>query len=522
MQKLPTSSSSQSAQGKRSSRRKGQSSRERMRAERSRAPEVNPAPSGAVGGQYKPLTTHQIEAVYTTAFRMLEELGMGDAPEPLVERSIACGAHVNDKGRLCYPRAMVEDIINKACKTFVFHGRDPQHSIEVGGDKVYFGTGGAAVQTLDPHSGSYRPSTLQDLYDFTRLIDTLDNVSWFTRCCIATDVPDIYELDVNTAYCLMRGTQKPVGMSFTLGSHVDPIVDMFDEIAGGAGHFAKAPFCKAHISPVISPMRFGDDAYEVTLACIRRRVPINAIIAGMSGATAPATLDGMLAASLAETLAALCMVNVHEPGYPMIFSNWPFVIDLRTGAFSGGGAEIAWLNAAAAQLSNHVGLPSGVAACMSDAKAVDAQMGMEKSLSALACGLSGANMVYESSGMMASLLGVSFEAFVLDNEMLSLVNRMLRGVELTDETLAFEAMQKVIEGAGHFIGETQTMQAMQRDYVYPTLADRLEPDAWAESGSTDAYERARQAVAAVLEDHQPNYIDEATDQRIRHSLPILL
>ena len=148
-----------------------------------------------------------------------------------------------------------------------------RHSIEVGGDSVYFGTGGAAVQTLDPDSGAYRPSTLQDLYDFTRLIDTLDNVSWFTRCCIATDVPDIYELDVNTAYCLMRGTQKPVGMSFTLGSHVDPIVDMFDEIAGGAGQFAKAPFCKAHISPVISPMRFGDDAYEVALACIERRMP---------------------------------------------------------------------------------------------------------------------------------------------------------------------------------------------------------------------------------------------------------
>ena len=131
-------------------------------------------------------------------------------------------------------------------------------------------------------------------------------------------------------------------------------------------------------------------------------------------------------------------------------------------------------------------------------------------------------MVYESSGMMASLLGVSFEAFVLDNEMLSLVNRMLRGVELSDDTLAFDAMQKVIEGAGHFIGETQTMQAMQRDYVYPTLADRLEPDAWAESGSTDAYQRARQVVTSTLEKHQPNYIDESVDQRIRQSLPIRL
>ncbi|NIO14385.1 MAG: trimethylamine methyltransferase, partial [Xanthomonadales bacterium] len=110
--------------------------------------------------------------------------------------------------------------------------------------------------------------------------------------------------------------------------------------------------------------------------------------------------------STAETLAALVEVNVLAPGHPMIFSNWPFVIDLRTGAFSGSGGEISLLNAAAAQIANHLGLPSGVAASMADAKAVDAQMGSEKALSALAAGLAGGNMIYESSGMMASLLGV--------------------------------------------------------------------------------------------------------------------
>jgi trimethylamine--corrinoid protein Co-methyltransferase len=242
----------------------------------------------------------------------------------------------------------------------------------------------------------------------------------------------------------------------------------------------------------------------------------------MSGATSPATIDGMLAASFAETLAALIMVNIFEPGYPMIFSNWPFVIDLRTGAFCGGGGEISILNAGAAQLANHIGMPSGVASSMSDAKAVDAQMGMEKALSALACGLSGANMVYESSGMMASLLGVSYEAFLLDNEMLSHVYRMIRGVEVTEETLAFEAMKNVITGEGHFIGETQTMEAMERDYYYPKLGDRLEPTTWAEAGAQDAWQRANNEVREILTRHQPNYIDAASDAKIRSSFNIKL
>ncbi len=503
-------------------RRRGGGSRAAMRARRNKPPAINPAPAGPVGGQYRPLTEAQVAQIYDTSLRMLAELGMGNAPQALIDQALKCGATINQMGRLCYSRDMVEDIIGGACKSFVFHGRDEQFTFEVGGERVYFGTGGAAVQTLDLDTHLYRPSTLVDLDGFTRLVDKLPNISWFTRCCVATDVPDIFELDVNTAYCLLRGTQKPIGTNFTIGEHVDPIVDMFDQVVGGAGKFAEKPFCKAHISPVISPMRYGEDAFDVALACIRRGMPLNSVVAAMSGATSPATIDGMLAASFAETLAGLVMVNVFEPGFPMIFSNWPFVIDLRTGAFCGGGGEISILNAGAAQLANHINLPSGVASSMSDAKAVDAQMGMEKALSALACGLSGANMVYESSGMMASLLGVSFEAFLLDNEMLSHVYRMIRGIEVSEETLAFEAMKNVITGEGHFIGETQTMEAMERDYFYPKLGDRLEPTAWAEAGAMDAWQRANTEAREILAQHRPNYIDPAVDAKIRQQFKILL
>ena len=500
--------------------RKGSSSREAMLAKRSKPPAINPAPPGPVGGQYKPLTDSQINQIYDTSIRMLAELGMGDSPPALTEQALKHGATINDMGRLCFSQSMVEDIIDGACKSFVFHGRDPKHTFEVGGDRVYFGTGGAAVQTLDLDTHIYRPSTLVDLYGFTRLADTLPNLSWFTRCCVATDLPDIFELDVNTAYCLMRGTQKPVGTNFTLGEHVDPIVDMFDWMAGGAGKFAEKPFCKAHISPIISPMRYGEDAFDVALASIKRGMPLNCIIAAMSGATSPATIDGMLAASFAETLAALIMVNIFAPGYPMIFSNWPFVIDLRTGAFCGGGGEISLLNAGSAQLSNFIGVPSGVASSMTDAKAVDAQMGMEKALSSLACGLSGANMVYESSGMMASLLGASFEAFITDDEMLSHVYRMIRGIEVTEETLAFDAMKNVIMGEGHFIGETQTMEAMERDYFYPKFGDRIEPASWAEQGARDIRQKANIQARMVLENHHPEYISPATDKKIRRAFDI--
>lgn len=503
-------------------RRGSMTSREAKHALRSKPPEINPCPPGQIGGQYKPLKDDEITSIYDTSIRILEELGMGESPDVLTEQALKHGAYVNDSGRLCFPRAMIEDVVAAACKQFIFYGRDPKHDFEVGGDRVYFGTGGAAVQTLDLESRLYRPSTLRDLYDFTRLMDTLENVSWFTRCCVATDVTDTFDLDVNTVYAMLRGTKKPLGTSFTIGRHVDPIIDMLDRVVGGDGKFRERPFLKAHISPVISPLRFGEDAVEVALACIRRGVPINNIVAAQSGATSPATIAGMLASTLAETLAALVMVNVFVPGYPMIFSNWPLVIDLRTGAFAGGGGEISLLNAASAQLSNWLGLPSGVASGMADAKAVDAQMGMEKTLSSLATGLAGANMVYESSGMMASLLGASFEAFVIDDEMLSHVYRVLRGVEINEDTLGFEAIREAIAGEGHFLAGAHTLDAMQRDHYYPVLADRNEPGAWAEEGARDIMQRAHDKVIEILDTHHPDYLDAETDRKIRDRFNILL
>ncbi|MEL7465825.1 MAG: trimethylamine methyltransferase family protein [Pseudomonadota bacterium] len=496
--------------------------RSARKAKRAAAPEINPAPPGPAGGAYKPLSESALTAIHETALKLLEEPGIGDAPPSLVEAATARGAYVNKRGRLALPAELVDWAIDQTPKRILFPGRDPGHDFEIGGEKVYFGTGGAAVQTLDLESGLYRPSTLSDLYDFTRLIDRLNNVSWFTRCCVATDVPDNFELDVNTAYALLRGTTKPVGTSFFVGEHVDPVIDMFDEALGGKGRFAERPFCKVHISPVISPLRYGEDAVAVAEAAVRRGMIVNQIIAAQSGATAPAAPAGFLAQSHAETLAGLVMVQCLAPGHPTIFSNWPFVIDLRTGAFAGSGGETAAMNAAAAQLGNWLGLPTGVAASMADAKAPDAQMGAEKALTTLAAGLAGANMVYESSGMMGSLLGASFEAFVLDDEMLSHVYRTIRGIEVTPETLGYDDILATVDGPGHFLGGAPTMAAMERDYFYPAIGDRDPPSKWAEEGAETAWDRAKAKARDMLASPDPGYLDAAADKAIRSRFNILL
>ncbi len=488
---------------------------------RAAKPVLNPCPPGQAGGSYRPLSDSDLQKIYGVALDLLAKLGMGEVPPRLRADLLAAGATEDRRGRVLLPPPLVRQAVAQAARRFVLHGRDAARSIKVGGNRVHFGTGGAAVQTLDLDSGLYRPSTLRDLHDFTRLQDTLTNVSWFTRCCVATDVPDTFDLDVNTVYALLKNTTKPTATSFTLADHVGPIVEMLDIAAGGPGAFARRPFIKAHISPVISPLRFGADAVDVVYACIRHNIPVSCITAAQAGATAPATLAGFLAQSLAETLASLVMVHVIRPGFPMVFSNWPLVIDLRTGAFSGGSGETAVLNAASAQMSNWLGLPSGVACSMTDAKAIDAQYGMEKGITSMAAALAGGNLIYESSGMTASLLGASFEAFVLDDEMHSNTYRALRGIEVTDDNLGFEAICEAVLGDGHFLGGAHTFAAMERDYFYPSLADRDEPRTWAGNGAQDAWCRARKRAREVLRSHNPVYLTDAEDRAIRSRFNIL-
>ncbi|MEM7074026.1 MAG: trimethylamine methyltransferase family protein [Pseudomonadota bacterium] len=499
-------------------RRSGREQRHKVAAA---PPAVNPAPPGQRGGRYQPLSEDDCRKIFSAALRLLSGLGMGEVPDRLADILLKNGAQTGENKRICMPEDMVLTAIATAQNEFTFHGRDPDRSITLGGDRVHFGTGGAAVQVLDLESGLYRASTLRDLHDFTRLQDKLTNISWFTRCCIATDVEDIFALDVNTAYALLSNTTRPVGTAFSDASHVARIVTMLDIAAGGAGAFAQRPWLKAHISPVISPMRFGEDAVDVTFACVEHNIPVSLITAAQAGATAPATLAGFLAQSLAETLASLVMLQVIAPGHPMIFSNWPLVIDLRTGAFAGGGGEIAVLNSASAQISNWLGLPSGVAASMTDAKAIDAQHGAEKAMTSLAAALAGGNLIYESSGMTASLLGASFEAFVLDDEMHAATYRALRGIEVNDDTLDLPGICEAVLGEGHFLGGQQTLQAMNRDYVYPNLADRDMPRVWAENGAPQAWAVARDRARDILATHRPRYLSPEQDAEIRDKFEIL-
>ena len=475
-----------------------------------------------LGGRFKPLDDQEILKVHGAVLDVLEKIGMADPIPILKESALAKGCKINEHGRLCFPRALVEDVIASAGRAIGWCGQDEQYDLDLSGTRVHTYGGGEAVNALDPGADQYRPSTIHDVYDLARLVDRMDNIHAFSRLVVATELSDLEVCDINTAYASVAGTQKHTALTFSYAEHIEPTLEMLYMVAGSEKRFKDRPFCHGGGCPIISPLRYGVHNSEVCVASTRFGSPVWIVTAPQAGATAPAALAGTLVQVIAEALAALLLVDLVHPGYPVIVGPWPFVSDLRTGSFSGGGGEEAVLSAAAAQVINHYGLVSSVGAGMTDSKSPDNQSGYEKGITVALAALAGCNNVSESAGMVGSLMGCSYEAIVADNDMLGNVLRTVRGIEVNEETLSYDIIDEVVHGEGHFLRQPQTLELMRSEYVYPDIADRGTHTEWEEAGSQDMRQRAADRAREILSSHYPEYIDPETDRKIREKFKIAL
>ena len=484
---------------------------------------MKPVHPGETGGQYKPLTDADAAALLDNLFRILEEVGFSEATSHCIEACVGAGALLGNDGRLRMPRAAVERMLGQAKRELVLHGQDPRHDLRISGSRVHFATAGAAVMIADPENNRYRDSAAQDLYDMARIADVCEHIHLFQRICVPRDIPDNYALDINTAYCAVMGTSKHVGSSWTLPRHVERSLEMLHLLAGGEAQWRARPFLSQSNCFVVPPMKFATDALECMRVAVQGGMPVLLLSAGQAGATTPACLAGTVSQAWAECLGGLFYANSMAPGAPAIIGAWPFVSDLRTGAMSGGSPEQGLLSAACAQIGNLLDLPFGTACGMTDAKFPDFQAGAERAATLLSAALSGANLVYESAGMYASLLGACPESLLLDNDLLGAALRVTRGIEVNPETLSFDEVKRVCaSGEGHYLSSERTLQVMQSEYFYPEFSDRDSPKVWEERGKPAVLPGAIERKRAILASHHPRHVGAETDALIRAEFPIFL
>lgn len=472
---------------------------------------------------YQPLSKQDIERIHQTALNVLETIGFAESPPPqLWELMEKAGCSVNKKGRVCFPRALVEEMLAKASRDPIRFARDPDRDVDLSKGYLHSGLSVVAPNVIDFESGNYRPSTIVDNYDFIRLADRLDNIYFPSDCVGDANIPDPVEEDINKAYSFVAGTTKSGILHLNDPASLDSVIALLDTVLGAPGRFCERPFASVSIGPFRSPMTFHLSPCEMLFSCVSKGVPVSIAIVPQAGATSPTALAGTLVQMVAEALASYVLINLIRPGHKADMGLWPFVFDLRTGQCSSGSAEQGLLAAASAQIMASFGLITSVGAGMTDSKIPDNQAGFEKGVTALMAGLAGANRVTGVAGGAASLLSLSFEAMVIDDEELGALRRAVRGIEVTDDTLSYEVIKETMDGPQHFLHHPQTLKLMKTECYYPKLADRDTSEDWEKKGSLDIRQRGRKRAQKILSSHYPTYIEPAVDAKIRERFPIHL
>jgi trimethylamine--corrinoid protein Co-methyltransferase len=494
---------------------------ERRRQRRQRSPQPNIAPGGLSTHTYKPLSEDDIQRIHEASLTVLEQTGI--AVEASEARDIfqQAGATVDEAaGRVYIPRAMVEDALANACHKFVLAGRDAHHDMEMGGERVYMGTGGAAIKVIDLN-GHLRQTLLKDVAQIARLVDALDNIHFYLRPCVAHDVTKEL-LDVNKTYAAVTNTGKHVMTNAYTVKSAQEVIELASMVMGSKAAYEERPIVSFVTCWTVSPLRYAPETVEVLIELVRQNVPVALSSAPQSGATSPAALAGTLVQINAEELSGVVLCNLIRPGARLLMGYVPSVADMRTGNFVGGAPEFAMMNAAATQLAHFYDMPVYNSSAISDSKLPDIQAGYEKGITSAAAALAGTNFIHHSAGFLESMLCIAYEQYVIDDDINGSIMRMVRGIEVTDKSLSVDVIDAVCRGEGHYLGSQQSLELMNSEYYYPHTADRSRREEWEINGSLDMRERARQRAQQILDTHQVERIDPAIDAVIRERFEIVL
>jgi trimethylamine--corrinoid protein Co-methyltransferase len=323
------------------------------------------------------------------------------------------------------------------------------------------------------------------------------------------------QVEISKYYASLAHTTKHVQAGVYTLRGIRDVVAMCERIAGSAEALRARPLVSFITSWMVSPLKFATDVTSLLIEVCCQGMPVVLSAAPMAGSTSPVTLAGTLAQLNAEQLSGLTLTQLVNPGTPVIMGPIPATADMRSGKYLGGSVELGISNAAIAQLAHLYEVPIYNSAGMTDAKLPDIQAGIEKAQSAIQVALAGTNFIHHAAGMLEDMSTIAYEQFVIDNEMLGLVMRAVRGIEVNDDTLALEAIERVGPG-GHYLADEHTRRYMRTEHYYPSeVFDRRGRDEWEADGGTDAWLRGKDVARQILGEHQPEPLDPDVDSWIR-------
>lgn len=450
----------------------------------------------------KILSDHDISRIHDATLEIMETCGIKFENEEALQILGDGGCSVDhEKKRVKIPPHMVEQALKLCPSSFTQRSRSHEYDLRFETSRVFF-TNHSARYYKDIDTGERKVPSLKDIGDVITLIDALENIhAVFVPALSISDKPDEVAVEWVVAETFRKSQKTTIGATF--GGCYKWIIEMADVVGVdviGCG----APTPPMHW-PAVSTQGLIEYARANHIVS-----PCTGIQVGVSG---PATIAGTLVQANAEILAAIVMAQLIRPGVRIATATQATPLDMRTGNLAAGSIEAGIITACITQLSHHYKLPIRSQFPQTDSKLLDQQAGYERALQLMLIAMAGNNYIISAGGIENELL-LSYEQIVIDNEIYGMVARAMKGVEVTDETMAVDVIKEMDQLGVNFLSMAHTKEWARKEMYQPKVSDRLTYQLWTKDGSKDVVERAKEMAKEIIQTHEVPPLPEDVNKEL--------
>lgn len=450
------------------------------------------------------LDNADLEAIHGASLDVLRNVGVHIDSEETLDLLDEHGFEVDKKTKLVkMPEPLVTEAVRSAAKNFRWHGRNEKHSFDIVDGRTKFGPGAQCMYYADPDTEDVRSATLEDGAKVCRMLDALDSSSLGYVPLYPSDVPPGAMSVVTWAAQLIHSSKPAYGGSGD-DDQFEMMLRIVDILYGDRELLRKKALFVGFIDP-ISPLAHDPWMMRFLLRYAEWDLPVFVVSMVLAGGTGPASLAGLLVQQNAEILSAIAIAKCIAKSPKIVYGSVSCPLDMRSGISATGSPEFSLLGVGTVQMAKFYGLPSDVGV-QSDSKSVDAQNSYEKTQAALIASLSGADMADLFLGSSEAFNVFSPIQLVIDDEIVSNVQRIAQGIEVNEETLAVDVIAKV-GPLGNFLKHPRTLSQFKREHSQPKLSDRSTRQQWLATGSKDSNRRAKERMEALLRSHTPDPLE---------------
>jgi len=451
------------------------------------------------------LSESLIDRILDEARGLLDRTGL-EMAHPEVEALLLEAGARRESGRIHMGADLVDKSLEAAPASFSLYGRDGDERANLGGDRVHFTPGSAAINVLDGTTDEVRPPTTADFVRYARLVEQLEGIDYPSTAFIPADVheriSDSYRLYLALTWC----TGPVVTGAFTIDGF-EVLADLLLAVRGSRKALADKPLALFSCCPT-APLKWSDVTSKNVVDCARLGIPVEYISMPLTGFVAPGTLVGTLVQHAAETLSGLVISQTAAAGAPVLWGGSPAIFDYRYETTPVGAIETQMLDCAYAEIGKHLGLPTQAYIALSDSKRLDAQAGLESATGATLAALAGINSI-SGPGMLDFESCQSLEKLVVDNEICLSAQRMLRGIQVREGDIPAAPHFDELLRDGHLLIADHTRRWFSEEVRFPgRVIDRANRARHQEEGAHTLRQRAHTQVESLLA-NDPAVLDDS-------------